>query len=153
MPPRHLHAPAMRCRLHVRRPRPYPHEAATRRNFLFCRCSAPRHRVKPRVPLLTSACPLLTGHQRAVPPRHQPGNLPPRALPPPPRVREPSRQAGGLLWGIQPGFFLLPGRLHADRLHRPPVEPDVAATSFASSVRTSLASPTTWAAASWIPHR
>jgi hypothetical protein len=86
-------------------------------------------------------------------PCHQSGNLPPRARPPPPHVREPSCQAGGLLQGIPPGFFLLPGSLHADRLHRPLSEPDVAATSFASSAHTSSASPTTWAAASWISHR
>jgi hypothetical protein len=138
-------------------PRPYPHEAATRRKFLFCRCSAPRHRVKLCIPLLSSACPLLTGHRRAVPPRHQPGNLPPRACPPPPRVREPSRQAGALLRGILSGFFLLPGRLHANRLHRPPFGPADHATSFASSPcgspTTPTPTPTPTSATPPTPHR
>jgi hypothetical protein len=134
-------------------PRPYPREAAMRRKFLFCRCSAPRHRVKPRAPLLSSACPLLTGRRRAVPPRHQPGNLPPRARPPPPRVRGPSRQAGDLLRGIPSGFFLLPGRLHADILHRPPSGPADHATSFASSPCGSPTTPTPTSATPPTPHR
>jgi hypothetical protein len=142
-PPRHLHAPPMRCRLHVRRPSTLSSRSSDKEeiSLLPLLCSSPSSE---------AACPLLTGRQRAVPLRHQLGNLSPRARPPP-RVREPSHQAGGLLRGISPGFFLLPGRLHADRLHRPPSGPADHATSFASSPCGSPTTPTS--ATPPTPHR
>jgi hypothetical protein len=155
-PPCHLHAPAMRCRLHVHHPLAltdilYTYPLRSQVHLLslfpirFTTLLGPARRGF--APLLAKRC-----RRRAVPPRHQPGNLPPRARPPP-RVREPSRQAGDLLRGIPPGFFLLPRSLHADRLHRPPSGPADHATSFASSPCGSLTTPTPTSATPPTPHR
>jgi hypothetical protein len=147
----------MRCRLHVHHPLALADILCTcpRRSQVHLLSLFPIRFTALLGPARRSSAPLLAKRcrRRAVPPHYQPGNLPPRARPPPPHVREPSRQAGDLLRGIPPGFFLLPGHLHADRLHRPSSGPADHATSFASSPCGSPTTPTPTSATPLTPHR